>query len=84
MTFRRTLVDLTKLTDDALLTHLRDTIAAVQARQPLKPVLRHVLAETLAEEKAEMLAGSDLSPERIAALSHVDPDLILEMPQVAQ
>jgi hypothetical protein len=63
-----------RLTDAALLTHLRDTIEAVRARSSLAPDLRQILAAHLTELKVEMVAGTDMTPEAILALCEVSPD----------
>ncbi len=63
-----------RLSDQALLVHLRETINAATTRRAIAGSVRQLLAETLSEMIAERLVSTDLSPEQIVALSHVSPD----------
>lgn len=58
-----------RLGDRALIAALRDAIAAVQVRPPLRAELKHLLAETLAEMRMEQIAGSSLAPEAIVDIA---------------
>lgn len=63
-----------RLADERLMTHLIQVAAAARRRPGLKATLRQWHAEELSELKAEMLAASDLDPERIVELAAVSPD----------
>lgn len=71
MTFRQTLLQLDRLTDERLIVTLRDAIEATRCRPRLKTELRRLLADVLSEIKAEMICSSNLTPEQIAAESIV-------------
>lgn len=57
------------LSDQSLITHLRDAIAEARRRKSLHAELRHLLADELSELKAEVLVASGLTAEQIAELS---------------
>ncbi len=72
MTFRATMAQIDRMTDERLIVTLRDTIEQARGRPKLKAELRRLLADVLAELKAEMICSAALSAEEIAAESVVD------------
>lgn len=63
-----------RLEDRRLLVYLREAIDAARARPRLAAEVRHLLADNLAEMKAEALSVTDLDPETIVRLAHVPAD----------
>lgn len=76
MTIRIAPAEVSRLSDDRLMTALRETIAEAKRRPHLAPVLKQYLADELGEFELELLAKSNLAPEEIVAMTdpgRVDP-----------
>ena len=56
------------LQDRELIRSIRDLVAEAQTRPSCKIELRALLLDVLGEEKAELLAASNLSADEIAAV----------------
>lgn len=83
MTIRIAPAEVSRLSDDRLMTALRETIAEAKRRPHLAPVLKQYLADELAEFAQELLAPSALTPEQIVAMTEPSALRLGSVPQVA-
>lgn len=71
---KHTPTPLSHLSDQRLATYLREVIAAAKSRPQMRDEVREILAGELGEAQAELLSGTSLPPETIAALTDVNRD----------